>query len=143
VFNFAGGYYYGILIDTTFDWGGSSVRGTYASEAARNVLIEDVVIHHVGTSGIRIKMAATGATIRRTRIYKTGYRYKTYGHCLDVINAPGLLVEDSICTDSVGSGIVLAAGTTAVIRRNYIANMGLIGIAVGTCPYILVLVYVC
>ena len=76
-------------------------------------------------------MGATGVTIRKSRIFRTGHRVPTYGHCIDAINAPGLVVEDCICEHAASSGIVLSAGTSAIIRRNFISNVGLIGIAVG------------
>ena len=84
------------------------------------------------TAGIRLKPGCTGAIIRRTHIYATGYRVRTYGHCVDAINAPGLLVEDSVCTDTASSGFIAAAGSSNVtFRRNYIARTGLLGIGLG------------
>lgn len=58
-----GGYYYGVLLDTSFDYGGNFVRGVWSSSAARGVLIEDVVIHHVGTTG-----AWQAASVRRRQV---------------------------------------------------------------------------
>lgn len=62
-----GGYYYGIKFETRWEWGNPNDRG-----GASNILIEDVVIHDTGNTGIKITPGCDDITIQCTEIYNKG-----------------------------------------------------------------------
>jgi hypothetical protein len=61
-----GGYYYGIKLETRWDWGGPDRSG------ALNILLEEVKVHDTGRDAIKITPGCDDVTIRRAEIFNTG-----------------------------------------------------------------------
>jgi len=84
-----GGYYYGIKLETKWDWGGPDRSG------ASNILLEDVKVHDTGRDAIKITPGCDDVTIRRAEIFNTGIRDNSNAEGIDNVNGDRMIVQDS------------------------------------------------
>lgn len=130
----SGGRYYGVFLQTGwYQGGGEQLTG------ARDVLIEDLLIHSTGRDGIKVTPKSDRLTVRRTEIHSTGMIYPA-GTPLDNRNADGIdnvqgsgmRVEDSYLHNISTTGLYFKGGAQdVVIERNVIDGTGMGGILVG------------
>ena len=129
-----GGRYYGVMLQTSWYQGGPS-----SNQGARNVVLEDLLIHGTGRDGIKITPKSDNATIRRVEIHSTGASYppgtpqdNMNADGIDNVNGSGMVVEDSYIHDTATTGLYFKGGAADVlIQRNRIENTGDAGILVG------------
>jgi hypothetical protein len=129
-----GGRYYGIMLRTNWYQGAPS-----SEQGARNVVLEDLLIHGTGRDGIKITPKSDNATIRRVEIHSTGASYPAgtpqesmNADGIDNVNGSGMLVEDSYIHDTATTGLYFKGGAAdVIIQRNRIENTADAGILVG------------
>jgi hypothetical protein len=130
----SGGRYYGVMLQTNWYQGGPS-----SNHGARDVVLEDLLIHHTGRDGIKITPKSNNATIRRVEIHSTGAAYPAgtpqesmNADGIDNVNGSGMLVEDSYIHNTATTGLYFKGGAEdVVIQRNRIENTLDAGILVG------------
>jgi hypothetical protein len=122
-----GGYYYGIKLETKWDWGDPNDRS-----GASNILLEDVKVHDTGRDAIKITPGCDDVTIRRAEIFNTGIRDSSNAEGIDNVNGDRMIVQDSYLHDIATNGIYFKGGSTDTrIERNRIERTGGAGILVG------------
>jgi hypothetical protein len=122
-----GGYYYGIKLETKWDWGDPNDRS-----GASNILLEDVKVHDTGRDAIKITPGCDDVTIRRAEIFNTGIRDNSNAEGIDNVNGDRMIVQDSYLHDIATNGIYFKGGSTDTrIERNRIERTGGAGILVG------------
>ncbi len=121
-----GGYYYGIKLETKWDWGGPDRSG------ASNILLEEVKVHDTGRDAIKITPGCDDVTIRRAEIFNTGVRDNTNAEGIDNVNGDRMIVQDSYLHDIATNGIYFKGGSMdSVVERNHIERIGGAGVLVG------------
>src|SRR5690606_6320270 len=128
------GGYYGVMLMTNWEQGGPS-----SAHGARNVVLEDLLIHDTGRDGIKVTPKSDHATIRRVEIHTTGVGYppgtpddSKNADGIDNVNGSGMVVEDSYIHDTATTGLYFKGGAAdVVIQRNRIEDTGDAGILVG------------
>jgi hypothetical protein len=122
-----GGYYYGIKLETKWDWGDPNDRS-----GASNILLEDVKVHDTARDAIKITPGCDDVTIRRAEIFNTGIRDSSNAEGIDNVNGDRMIVQDSYLHDIATNGIYFKGGSTdTLIERNRIERTGGAGILVG------------
>src|SRR5690606_30712306 len=132
-FEITGGYY-GVMLQTNWYQGGPS-----SNHGARDVVLEDLLIHHTGRDGIKITPKSDNATIRGVEIHTTGTGYPAgtpsddkNADGIDNVNGSGMVVEDSYIHDTATTGLYFKGGAADVlVQRNRIENTGDAGILIG------------
>jgi len=120
-----GGYYYGIMFWT--DWGNyaTTALNVNLAAAAAHYLLENVRIHHTGSSCVKMVMKVSNITFRNSELAHCGERFRTYGHGIEGVQAHHVTVQDCYLHDIPGAGIHLVGGSSyALILRNFISNSG-------------------
>jgi hypothetical protein len=121
-----GGYYYGIKLETKWDWGGPDRSG------ASHILLEEVKVHDTGRDAIKITPGCDDVIIRRAEIFNTGIRDNSNAEGIDNVNGDRMIVQDSYLHDTATNGIYFKGGSTdTLIERNRIERTGGAGILVG------------
>ncbi len=121
-----GGYYYGIKLETKWDWGGPDRSG------ASNILLEDVRVHDTGRDAVKITPGCDDVTIRHAEIFNTGIRDNTNAEGIDNVNSDRMIVQDNYLHDIATNGIYFKGGSTdSIVERNRIERIGGAGILVG------------
>src|SRR5688500_11951503 len=124
-----GGYYYAVKLET--DWSGDATGGS-ATNAARNITIEDCVLHGSGRDVIKITPGCDDAVIRRNEIYDSGLRDASNAEGIDNVNGDRMVVQDNHIHDIATNGLYPKGGASgAVIERNRIERCGNLGLALG------------
>ena len=122
-----GGYYYGIKLETKWDWGDPNDRS-----GASNILLEDVKVHDTGRDAIKITPGCDDVTIRRAEIFHSGARDTSNAEGIDNVNGDRMIVQDSYLHDIATNGIYFKGGSMdSLVERNRIARTGGAGILVG------------
>jgi len=122
-----GGYYYGIKLDTKWDWGDPNDR-----TGASNILLEDVVVHDTGNAAIKVTPGCDGLTVRRAEIYNTGVGAPDSAEGIDNVNGDRMVVQDSYIHNTSDTGMYFKGGATdCVVERTRIEHTGGAGILVG------------
>ncbi len=122
-----GGAYYGIAIQTTWDWGDPILRS-----GPGGVVIEDCYIHDTGRDGIKVTPGTDDVTIRRCTIAFTGKRSSDNADGIDNVNGDRMVVEDTWIHDIATSGIYFKGGSIGSrIERSLVMNCGEAGILLG------------
>ena len=126
-----GGYYYGIKIETKWDWGIENDR-----TGASNIIIEDCIIHDTGRDCIKITPNCNHITIRRCEIYNSGVGpaniHAQNAEGIDNVNGDQMLVQDCYIHDIATTGIYFKGGAqNCIVERNHIENTGHSGILIG------------
>ena len=121
-----GGYYYGIKLETKWDWGGKDRSGV------SNVTIDGCKIHDTGNDCVKITPNCDSVTIRRCEIYNSGMRYNGNAEGIDNVNGDRMLVQDCYIHNIATNGLYFKGGATlCVVERTRIENCGGGGIMVG------------
>gem|GEM_PF-971538 len=121
-----GGYYYGIKLETKWDWGGPDRSG------ALNILLEDVKVHDTGRDAIKITPGCDDVTIRRAEIFNSGVRDNSNAEGIDNVNGDRMLVQDSHVHDIATNGIYFKGGSMdSIVERTRIERVGGAGVLVG------------
>jgi len=122
-----GGYYYGVMLQTTWDWG-----PTVPKYGASRITIEDCKIHDTGRDCIKLTPLCNDVLIQRNEIFNSGRRDPSNAEGIDDVNANRLIVQDCYIHDIATNGIYPKGGATGcIIQRNVISNCGGGGIMVG------------
>ena len=122
-----GGYYYGIKLDTRWDWGDPNDRS-----GALNILLEDIKVHDTGNAAIKVTPGCDGLTVRRAEIYNTGVRAPDSAEGIDNVNAGRMIVQDSYIHNTSDTGMYFKGGATdCLVERTRIEHTGGAGILVG------------
>jgi len=121
-----GGYYYGIKLETKWDWGGPDRSG------ALNILLEDVRVHDTGNAAIKVTPGCDDLTVRRAEIYNTGRTRSDSAEGIDNVNGDRMVVQDSYIHDTSDTGLYFKGGAMdCVVERTRIEHTGGAGILVG------------
>jgi len=122
-----GGYYYGIKLETKWDWGDPNDRS-----GALNILLEDVKVHDTGNAAIKVTPGCDGLTVRRAEIYNTGVVRADSAEGIDNVNGDRMVVQNSYIHDTSDTGLYFKGGAMdCVVERNRIEQTGGAGILVG------------
>jgi len=122
-----GGYYYGIKLETKWDWGDPNDRS-----GASNILLEEVKVHDTGRDAIKITPGCDDVTIRRAEIFNTGIRDNTNAEGIDNVNGDRMIVQDGYLHDIATNGIYFKGGSTdSMVERNRIERVGGAGVLMG------------
>lgn len=122
-----GGSYYGIFLQTTWDWGNPVVR-----YGPGHVLIEDCYIHDTGRDGIKVTPATDDVVVRRCTIARTGQRDPSNADGIDNVNGDRMLVQDTWIHDTATNGLYFKGGSMGSrIERSLVTDCGGAGILLG------------
>ena len=127
----SGGYYYGIMLQTKWDWGDPDDRA-----GACQVVIEDCVIHDTGRDGIKITPNCDDVLIQRCEIYHTGVGPANVSaqnaEGIDCVNGDRVVVRDCVLHDIYSTGLYLKGGSTdGLVERTRVSRCGGAGILLG------------
>ena len=121
-----GGYYYGIMFFTRWDWGGADRSG------ASHILLEKIRVHHTGRDAIKITPGCDHITIRKSEISHSGIRYSDNAEGIDNVNGDFFLLQDSYIHDIATNGVYCKGGAMyCVIERTRVKTTGGAGILLG------------
>ncbi len=110
-----GGYYYGVKLETRWDWGDHTDRA-----GASRILLEDLIIHHTGNAAIKITPGCDDVTVRRVEVHHTGLSVRPdSAEAIDNVNGDRMLVQDSYFHDIAGTGVYFKGGGHRLCRRAY------------------------
>jgi len=122
-----GGYYYGVMFQTKWDWGDASDRS-----GASRMLVEDCRIHDTGRDCVKITPGCDDIVIRRCEIYRSGRRDAGNAEGIDNVNGDRMTVEDCRIHDTATNGLYFKGGAQGcVVQRNVVHGCGGGGILVG------------
>lgn len=127
------GGYYGIKIESRWDWGVADQSG------ATDILIEDCVIHDTGRDCIKITPNCDRITIRRCEVFNSGQIYppgtpfeQKNAEGIDITNADRVLVQDCNVHDITTTGVYFKGGATdCVVERTRVSRCGHGGVLLG------------
>jgi hypothetical protein len=119
----SGGSFHAVKMESGWGW---------ASNPARNITVEDSVLHDTGRDIIKITPGTSNITIRRCHLYNSGRRDNSNAEGIDNVNSHNMVVQDNYIHDIATSGLYAKGGAkNALIERNLIVNAGGNGIALG------------
>lgn len=129
------GGFYGIFFFSQWDWD----ETPQDNETAKNIVIEDCIIHDTGRDAIKLPAGCDDITIRRCEIYRSGIGYPEgtpdddkNAEGIDVVNGDRILVQDCYIHDTATTGIYIKGGSQdSIIERCKIERCGGMGIGVG------------
>ncbi len=129
------GGFYAVYLGSQWDYDDTPLD----NPAARDVVIEDCVIHDTGRDAIKLPAGCDNVTIRRCEIYKSGVSYPAgtpvedmNAEGIDAVNSDGLRVADTYVHDAATSCVYVKGGSIgAVIERVRVERCGDVGIALG------------
>jgi parallel beta-helix repeat protein len=122
-----GGYYYGVMFQTRWDWGDPDDRS-----GVSRMLLEDCQIHESGRDCVKITPGCDDIVIRRCEIHHSGRRDDGNAEGIDNVNGDRMLVEDCLIHDIATNGLYFKGGAAdCVVQRNRIHACGGGGIMVG------------
>ncbi len=122
----AGGYYYGVMTYTRWDWGEPDRSG------ASDITIEDCTIHNTGRDCIKITPGCDDILIRNCEIYNSGVRDDSNAEGIDVVNGDRVTVQDCWIHDTATTGIYLKGGSIdGIVERCLVERCGSLGIVLG------------
>jgi parallel beta-helix repeat protein len=122
-----GGYYYGVMFQTKWDWGDAGDRS-----GASRLLLEDCRIHDTGRDCVKITPGCDDIVIRRCEIFGSGRRDNGNAEGIDNVNGDRMIVEDCRIHDIATNGLYFKGGAAdCVAQRNRIHACGGGGIMVG------------
>ena len=125
-----GGYYYGIFLQTTWDWGEPERYG------ASNIIINNCKIHDTGRDCIKITPCCDDVLISNCEIYNSGKGPANIeaenAEGIDNVNGDRMIVRDCHIHDIATTGIYFKGGATGcLIERTLVENCGEGGIMAG------------
>jgi len=123
-----GGYYYGIKLETRWDWGDPNDRS-----GVSNILLEDIKVHDTGNAAIKVTPGCDDLTVRRAELYNTGLTVRPdSAEGIDNVNGDRMIVQDSYIHDTSATGLYFKGGATdCVVERTRIERTGGAGVLVG------------
>lgn len=129
------GGFYSIYLGSQWDYDNTPLDNA----AARNVVIEDCVVHDSGRDTIKLPAGCDNVTIRRCEIYNSGRSYPPgtptedkNAEGIDVVNSDNLRVADTYVHDAATSCVYVKGGSIGtVIERVKAERCGDVGIALG------------
>lgn len=126
-----GGYYYGIMFQTKWDWGDPNDRS-----GASRVRVEDCLIHDTGRDAIKVTPGCDDIVVRRCEIYRSGVGpagvASQNAEGVDNVNGDRMLVEDCYIHDTLSTGIYIKGGSIgSVVQRTRVERCGGAGILLG------------
>lgn len=127
----AGGYYYGIMLQTKWDWGDPEDR-----EGACRVTIEDCTVRDTGRDAIKITPNCDDVLIQRCEIFNTGVgpanETARNAEGIDCVNGDRVTVRECAIHDVYSTGIYLKGGATdGLVERTRVERCGGGGILLG------------
>ncbi len=122
-----GGYYYGVMHFSKWEWGDPEDRS-----GACDTLIENCVIHDTGRDCIKITPGCDGVKIRKCEIFNSGVRYNGNAEGIDCVNGDNIVVQDCHIHDIATNGLYFKGGSKGcVAERLLVQNCGEGGILLG------------
>ena len=122
-----GGYYYGIMLFTRWDYGDPNDR-----TGVSHVTIQNCKIHDTGRDCIKVTPGCDFLTVENCEIYNSGRRYNGNAEGVDNVNSDYMVVRDCYIHDTATTGVYAKGGAIGVlIERCVIENCGEIGVALG------------
>ena len=127
----AGGYYYGVKLETKWDWGDPEDRA-----GACRVAIEDCVVRGTGRDAIKITPNCDDVLIRRCEIHHSGIgpanAEAQNAEGIDCVNGDRVTVRDCSIHDVFSTGIYLKGGSAdSLVERTRVERCGGGGILLG------------
>jgi hypothetical protein len=130
------GGFYAVYLGSQWDWDDTPLDNL----AARNVLIEDCILHDTGRDTVKLPAGCDNVTIRRCEIYNSGMGYPPgtatqdkNAEGIDVVNSDNFWLSDSYIHDTATSGVYVKGGSIgSIIERTTVENTGELGIGVGS-----------
>jgi len=122
-----GGYYYGIMLFTRWDYGDPNDR-----TGVSHITIQNCKIHDTGRDCIKVTPGCDFLTVENCEIYNSGKRYDGNAEGVDNVNSDYMVVRDCYIHDTATTGVYAKGGAIDVlIERCIIENCGEIGVALG------------
>ncbi|NUN12909.1 MAG: right-handed parallel beta-helix repeat-containing protein [Myxococcales bacterium] len=129
------GGFYSIFLGSQWDWDDSPQD----NERAREIVIEDCVLHDSGRDVVKIPAGCDDVTIRRCEIYNSGMGYpegtpaeEKNAEGIDAVNADRLKVQDCYIHDTATTCVYIKGGSIgAVVERTRAERCGEMGIGIG------------
>ena len=127
----AGGYYYGVMLQTKWDWGDPDDRA-----GACRVTLEDCVVRDTGRDGIKITPNCDDVLIQRCEIFNTGSGPANLAaqnaEGIDCVNGDRVTVRDCAIHDAFSTGVYLKGGSAdCLVERTRVERCGAGGILLG------------
>jgi len=122
-----GGYYYGIMLWTRWDWGDPDDR-----TGVSRITIEDCDIHHTGRDCIKVTPGCDYIKILRCQVHHSGTRDSGNAEGIDNVNGDYMVVSDCHIHDIATTGLYFKGGASnCIAQRNIVENCGSAGIMLG------------
>ncbi len=122
-----GGSYYGVFLQTNWDWGSPVVRF-----GPGHVVLEDCYIHDTGRDAVKVTPGTDDVTVRRCTIAHTGQRDPSNAEGIDNVNGDRMVVQDTWIHDTATNGIYFKGGSIGSrIERSLVTDCGGSGILLG------------
>ncbi|MCB1051589.1 MAG: right-handed parallel beta-helix repeat-containing protein [Acidobacteria bacterium] len=122
----SGGYYYGIKLETTYDWGQPTRYG------ANNVSLIGCEIHDTGRDCVKVTPFCHNLLIDNCDIHNSGVRDNSNAEGLDVVNGHLIEVRDSHFHAIATNGLYFKGGSIlSRVERCLIEDTGGMGIGLG------------
>lgn len=123
----SGGYYYGIMFFTRWDWGDPEDR-----TGASNITIENCRIHDTGRDCIKITPGCDDITIVNCEIHDSGQRDDSNAEGIDCVNGDRVVIRDCWIHDTATTGVYLKGGAMdGLVERTFVERCGSLGIVLG------------
>ena len=127
-----GGYYYGVMLETNWEWGVPDNQ----RHGASNITIRNCKIHHTGRDCIKIKPGCANIHIISCEIYNSGsgpgavIDFNAEG--IDNVNGSGMIVKNCYFHNTATSGVYAKGGASnCLIEENLLVDLGDHGILLG------------
>lgn len=115
-----GGSYYGVKLESTYDWGGD-----IPEHGVRNITIQNSILHDSGRDVIKAAPGADGLQILHNEIYNSGMRDGSNAEGIDIVNADDVVIRGNYIHDTATSGAYIKGGAAnGLIEGNFIRNTG-------------------
>lgn len=129
------GGFYAVFLGSQWDYDDTPLDNL----TARNVLIEDCVLHDSGRDVVKVPAGCDDVTIRRCEIYNSGVGYppgtpqdEKNAEGIDAVNADRMHVVDTYIHDTATSCLYVKGGSIGtVIERTRAERCGDLGIVLG------------
>ncbi|MBX7241907.1 MAG: right-handed parallel beta-helix repeat-containing protein [Bacteroidia bacterium] len=127
-----GGYYYGIMLETNWEWGVPDNQ----RHGASNITIRGCKIHHTGRDCIKIKPGCANIHIISCEIYNSGAgpgaQVDFNAEGIDNVNGSGMVVKNCYFHNTATSGVYAKGGASnCLIEENLLIDLGEHGILLG------------
>jgi len=113
------GGFYAVCMETKWRWGGKDDW-----VAAKNIIIEDCVLHDSRYDVVKVKPNCDNITIRFNEIYNSGRAFgndtsgEKNAEGIDNVNGDNMVVQNNYIHDIISTGIYAKGGATDVLIEN-------------------------